>query len=155
MFILGMLSVIQVTFLPGILILRAFKVQKGVVTTLVYSLGLSLMANYIGVFIFTALGLYTSLLMYIIFFLEILLALWLYWESLSVSFGNLGIDIIKRITAYLANFQIKVPKDDPKKAVASIFLVGMYAFFIVLAFSSLWWIIKFWWNSLGSVFKPG
>lgn len=152
MFILGTLSVIQVTFLPGILILKAFKVQKGIVTTLVYSLGLSLMANYIGVFIFTALGLYTSLLMYIIFFLEILLALWLYRESLSISFGNLGSDIIKRVTTYLSNFQIEIPKDDPKKAVANIFLVGMYAFFIVMTFSSLWWIIKFWWNSFGSVF---
>jgi hypothetical protein len=152
MFILGMLSVFQVTFLPGVLILKAFKVQKRVISSLVFSLGLSLMANYIGVFILTALGLYTPLVIYVIFFLEIVLALWLYRESLTMSFGSLAIDTIKRCTTYLSNFQIKAFKDDPKKAVADIFLVGMYAFFIVMAFSSLWWIIKFWWNSLGSVF---
>jgi len=134
MFILGILSVIQVTFLPGILILKAFKIQKGIINTLVYSLGLSLMANYIGGFILTALGLYTSLVIYIIFFLEIILALWLYRESLSVSLESLAIGIIKSCTTYLSNFQMKTFKDGPKQAVANIFLGGVYVFIIIITF---------------------
>lgn len=152
MFILGILSIIQVTFLPGILILKAFKIQKGIINSLVFSLGLSLMANYIGGFILTALGLYISLVIYVIFFCEIILALWLYRESLSVSLESLASEIIKRCTTYSSNFQIKTFKDDPKQAVANIFLFGLYAFFIVMAFSSLGWLLRFWWNSLGSVF---
>jgi hypothetical protein len=153
MFILGMLAVIQITFLPGVLIYKAFKLQKGIISSIVFSFGLSLIANYIGVFLLAALGLYTSTSMYIIFSLEIILAVWLYRDSFSQSLGNMGTNFINSITSYFLSLEIKNPKDDPKQAFVQIVVGGIYAFFIIMAFSSLWWILKFWWNSLGSVFS--
>jgi len=36
--------------------------------------------------------------------------------------------------------------------VLNLLVGGIFIFFIIMAFSSLWWIAKFWWNNLGSVF---
>ena len=152
MFILGMLSVFQITFLPGMLIYKAFKIQKEIINSLVFTFGLSLIANYCGVFLLTALGLYTLTVVYIVFIIEIALVLWLYRETLLSSLGNLGITVVKRITSYFSNFEIKNPKNNQKQAVVNLLMGGIFVFFIIMAFSSLWWILKFWWNNLGSVF---
>jgi hypothetical protein len=152
MFILGMLAVFQITFLPGILIYKAFRNQKGIINSLVFTFGLSLIANYCGIFLLTALGLYTSTVVYTIFFIEIALALWLYRETLFSSLGNLGTNIVKRLTTTISNLEIKISKDNPNQAVANLLVGGVFVFFIIMAFSSLWWITKFWWNNIGSVF---
>jgi hypothetical protein len=152
MFILGMLAVLQITFLPGILLYKAFRIQKEIINSLVFTFGLSLIANYCGVFLLTTLGIYTSIVVYIIFLIEIGLVLWLYRDTLLSSLGNLGITVVKRITTYFSYFEIKNPKDNPKQAVVNLLVGGIFIFFIIMAFSSLWWITKFWWNNLGSVF---
>jgi hypothetical protein len=70
MLALGIFALIQVTFLPGFLILRALGVREGFIRTLFYSLGLSLIANYCGVVILTLLGIYIPYVIYAIFIAE-------------------------------------------------------------------------------------
>jgi hypothetical protein len=81
----GIFALIQVTFLPGFLILRALGVREGFVRTLFYSLGLSLIANYCGVVILTLLGIYIPYVIYAIFIAECAVLLLPYREQLLKS----------------------------------------------------------------------
>lgn len=49
MFLLGLVSIIQITLLPGLLILKIYKVNKGFIQNLVLSFALSLIFNHIFV----------------------------------------------------------------------------------------------------------
>jgi len=67
MFVLGMLSILQITFLPGFLILKTAKINKGIIQTLVFSFALSLISNHIFVVILTHLGINYSIFHYLLF----------------------------------------------------------------------------------------
>ena len=76
MLFLGMLSLLQVLFLPGYLTLRFLNVRRAWIETALFSLGVSLCINYLVVLILAALHVYSRILMYSVFFLELALLLW-------------------------------------------------------------------------------
>jgi hypothetical protein len=80
-FILGILSLAQLLFLPGFLVTRLLGV-RGLLASLLYSMGLSLLINHILIFLLTALGWYKSNAVYGIFFLELMLFWWFERELL-------------------------------------------------------------------------
>ncbi len=81
-FFLGALSLIQITFLPGYLLLHYFSV-RGLLKKLVFSFGLSLLINYQLVFLFTVCKINLPTTFYIVFLLELILLIKLKWFSLS------------------------------------------------------------------------
>ncbi len=87
----GLLSLIQITFLPGFLALRYFQNKHmGLLEKVTFSFALSLIINFLLVFLLTALGLYQRLFIQFIFFAELALAFWLYRSSLLVSLDSIS-----------------------------------------------------------------
>jgi hypothetical protein len=74
MLFLGFLSVLQLAFVPGYIVLSVFRFdQKSLSQTLVYSFALSLLVNYLLVYLLAALGLYQAATIYMILAVE-----WIY-----------------------------------------------------------------------------
>lgn len=81
-FLLGIIAFLQVVFLPGWLILHAFKIEETIPKKLLYSFGLSLMANYTVIFPLVSLHLYTQFTVACIIVAEIILFSYLYRDTL-------------------------------------------------------------------------
>ncbi len=74
MFFLGIFSYFQILILPGSIILILLKYKtKGPLNIFLLSMGLSLYFNFIVVIFFTALKIYTSLIVYLLFTIELFL----------------------------------------------------------------------------------
>ena len=89
MFALGMLAVFQVTLLPGLLLIRFFPSKRGFIQNLTYVFSLSMLANYVGVLILTALKLYIQPVVFGIFALELVCLFWVYRKHFSKSLSDL------------------------------------------------------------------
>jgi hypothetical protein len=74
MFALGIFGVLQVIFLPGFLLCRILK-MSGFLPTLIFSFGLSLIANYVLVFLLSLLGLYSIVVVRTILLVECIMLL--------------------------------------------------------------------------------
>jgi len=77
MFALGLLSLLQVVFLPGYLLGRALGVRGGLATTLPIAFALSLLANHLLVVGLVTIGAYRSGVVYTLLALEIAVWLWI------------------------------------------------------------------------------
>lgn len=151
MFILGLLSIIQITFLPGILILKAFRIKKGFIQTLIFSFALSLITNHLIVVLLTHLRINYSASHYIIFAIELVLLWRFYLRNLSMPIGELMINRAKEIAHYLSNLIQLNPKES-KENISKILVESVTTVFILWSLSSLWWAIKLFLDNLGSVF---
>ena len=151
MFILGLCALLQITFLPGILILGVFDLRKGVIQTLVSAFGLSLIVNHILVFFITVLKLNISIVFYILFGLEIIALLWLERQWL----GRQLEDWIQQIETNLESYirQVgdrlsRLPSEPIARALSILWMVAA----VILAGSSIWWAIRFWLTNIDTVF---
>ncbi len=101
MFILGVLSFFQMTFIPGFITLKFAKVNlESKIQTLVYGFALSLLINYLLVHFFTVLGIYKPLTIYGIIFIEMVLLLVYVKKS-----GHTTIDLNINIKQYFTRFK--------------------------------------------------
>lgn len=77
MIFLSMLSLFQILFLPGFLVLVLLRLNQGVIRTPIFSMGLSLLINYLLVLVLTLLHFYhRSTLLLIVMFEIIFLLIW-------------------------------------------------------------------------------
>lgn len=83
MFVLGMLAVLQITLLPGLLLIRLFDGRRGFIQNLAYVFALSVLSNYVGVLILVALNLYLRPVVFALFAIELVLLYRAYREALS------------------------------------------------------------------------
>jgi len=84
MFLLGILSFFQMVFIPGFILLSVFKIQQeSKIQTLVYSFGLSLLFNYLMVYVLTMTGIYITGVVLSIVVIELL-----FLYQLKYSFCN-------------------------------------------------------------------
>jgi len=88
MLLLGLLSILQITLLPGLLILKAFDLKPGFIHKLIFAFALSLIANHLIVFGITTIGVNISYAMYAILVIEVILFSKLYGGSLVNSIGS-------------------------------------------------------------------
>jgi uncharacterized membrane protein len=58
-FILGILGIIQITFLPGLIVYRLFNIRTNLLDKALIIFGTSLIANYCVIFLLALLGIYT------------------------------------------------------------------------------------------------
>jgi hypothetical protein len=77
MFSLGILSIIQVGFLPGFLILRTLRLTDGFLRTLLLAFALSLVVNHAIILVLITLHIYTSPAVYILFVSEAAVLIWM------------------------------------------------------------------------------
>lgn len=73
MILLGILALLQISFIPGFLLLRILKLSEGYLATVLLSFGLSLSINYYIVFILTASHIYNRWSLFAIVIFEVVL----------------------------------------------------------------------------------
>jgi hypothetical protein len=136
MFILGLLAFLQTTFFPGFLLLKYTKTRINKIRQLVYGFGLSLLINYLLVFLLTITGIYRPLTLYIILFIEGVLLVYYYWKH--------------RLPGYI---KLDFPQYfvSMKRFTASHSLVYNFLFIVSLAII-LWYVFLFFYF-LGGVFE--
>lgn len=78
----GILGLMQAALLPGLIVMKAGKFRGGITEQLIRLLPLSLIVNYLLVFLLAALHLYTRPVMLVLIAAELLCVLWLYRGTL-------------------------------------------------------------------------
>ncbi len=152
MFLLGILSTIQIIFLPGFLLLRAFNIKRNPIQDLSISFALSLVINYILVFIITAIKIDISVSYYIIFAIEAIIFIKIYAPVLKTSVEDSASSAISSIREYLSSINFAKEGHEGKQTI--VFIKGLLTIvFILLAASSIWWAFKVWYTSLATVFS--
>ena len=84
----GILGLLQSTVLPGLLMIRLWKLRGGVIEQLLRLIPLSLITNYLLIFFLAASGFYTRPVMLGIIGAEVLALLWLYRDVLLRPFSG-------------------------------------------------------------------
>ncbi|OQY36081.1 MAG: hypothetical protein B6243_03950 [Anaerolineaceae bacterium 4572_5.2] len=151
MFILGLLSIIQITFLPGILILKTLNVKKGFIQTLIFSFALSLIANHILVLLLTFLKINYSYIHYGIFAVELGLLWKFYLRNLSMPIGELLFNWTTRISNYASEI-VSFPAKKSDRNIAKTLTGMVTTIFVFWSLESLWWAIKLFIDNIGTVF---
>ncbi|NIM11945.1 MAG: hypothetical protein GTO45_07505 [Candidatus Aminicenantes bacterium] len=135
MYLLGLLSIMQMVFIPGFIVLKFFRFHlESKIQTLVYSFGLSLLINYLLVYVLTVAKIYKPAAIYTIFLIEILLLVY----------------YLKKSTQFRINFAVKDPADQ-----FSSFLKSNSVYYNILLLVSFIFIIlyfSYFFSSFGSVF---
>lgn len=150
-FILGLLSVIQIAFLPGILILRFCDLKKGFIHTMVFAFGLSLIANHLLVFAITAIGINITISYSLIFVLELVAIFWLYANPLRTSIEKFISSKRTEIQEHIGSLNF-VTKEEKKSDLSNIIVEIINLIFFILALSSIWWAFRVWYTNLDTVF---
>ncbi|KAA3646201.1 MAG: hypothetical protein DWQ07_08220 [Chloroflexi bacterium] len=164
MFIFGILAIIQMTFLPGFLLLRLFRFNKNLLQILVFSLALSMAANYAGVGLLVITDLYIRPILLTIFALEVGLLIWLYRSAFSLSISDLSVQAVKILDNWLAQLRQAwhnfidplrhLDEQENKEAIVSERIKTLLTVVAgLLALSSLWWILNFLGSNVGTVWN--
>src|SRR3990172_11279363 len=83
MLLLGVLSVLQLTLLPGLLLIRLFPGKRSLIQQFAYLFLLSLLANYGAVLLLVTVGLYLRPVVLALFALECAALAWLNRDQLK------------------------------------------------------------------------
>jgi hypothetical protein len=128
---LGILALIQILFLPGILAMKVLKPGGGLLQKLIYIVGISLILNFLLVFLLTALHIYLQPIMLVVLAAEIGGILFLYRSTLKTPLRETFDSVWERVNESLRKFLD--PVADSKKNSGLFTLFRKYAL-IVSAF---------------------
>jgi len=153
LFILGSLSLIQILFLPGVILLKLFKLRRGVIQTFVFAFGFSLIFNFLWVLLLTLLKINFPALHYILFAVEIGLAFWLYRENLLTRSEGLANGIITKANQFFETAKDLIPQKEGESSLSRVLKILVTAVFFVWAVAGLFWLTRFMVNEFGTAFK--
>jgi len=143
-FIRGVLSFLQIIFLPGFLLLLSLKLNRGLLQTFILSFSMSLILNFFLVFILTAMGLYTATMITAVICGEIILLAWLVRKEWKKSLGSL-LKEDRRCWAIFAEYLNGLPQLQQLIHGAIILTaLGTMVFFLVKAIGYLGSIFNIW-----------
>lgn len=152
-FILGILALSQIIFLPGIILLKLFKIRREFIQTIVYSFGLSLIFNFLWVLILTMLKINIPVIHYFLFAAEIGLAGWLYRKNLFTSTEALAAGVLSNTTQILGAIKSFWQKENEENAFSRVIKNIVAIVFFIWALAGILWVGKLMVNELGTAFK--
>jgi hypothetical protein len=161
--ILGLLSLCQITFLPGFLLLRATDFKYNFIQRLVFSFAASLILNYVLVFFLTGLHLYTRPALLAIFCMETALLLYYRSRHLDDMFGTSVWEQIKtastavfgEFSSFVRSASAKYLEGENNKSKGRGYAWLAYAVqsvIICLVLYSLGWAITEFYQNIGDIF---
>ena len=135
MLTLGIFAVIQVLFLPGALAYKFTKLKSGILQTIIYVVGLSMVANYAIVFLLTELHLYLRPAVFVILVIEIGAIIYLYRGIFTAPIREGIATWWKRIVGTIEKILNSGLKDNPENTVYALFrsFALLVAFYIAIA----------------------
>jgi len=153
MFILGVLSLVQIIFLPGLISLRLIRFRGTFWQGVIYTFALSLLINYCMVFLLAAFHLYSRPSILIFFAAQVIWAVWLYRKNWQRPLLDIFEDVWGKSISALADL-FPFPKDDLSRSEKA----AHYAFILftlislIFALDRTWWFVQAFLNNLGTVF---
>ena len=153
MYILGILGILQVFFMPGIVLLRRINHPTRPVAYTMGVISTSLVFNYCLVFLATALHMYSRVLLSLVIACEFGLIIWQYRKALNIPIDH-WLEKIRKAGAAALNKWAGFFQSTSETSSLYFFIKILYVCLcLILAYLSLNWILKlFIWN-LGSVFN--
>ncbi len=152
-FIKGILSLIQILFLPGVIFLKFFQLPRRVFQTIGYVFGLSLIFNFFWILLLTSLKINYSILHYILFITEICLVFWLYKEKILISIEEVFTHTYSFIIEALYKLMNLFVKKEDELAFSRIIKSILTIIFLIWTISSLLWLSRVFIDNFGTVFK--
>ena len=130
MFILGIVGIFQVLLFPGLIFRKFFNLPKGFWIRFSTIVGISLIANYLFVFITTILGIFTQITALIAVGLEIIALIYLYRkEILSFNIGDFLAAVWDGLISPIHKIFPKINTEDEEeksKAILNIFAILLF-----------------------------
>lgn len=152
MFALGILGVCQVLFFPGILIKRFINLPNNIFISLASIIGLSLISNFLIVFLFTSLGVFVQWLVIFMVVTEMATIIFLYRKELRHI--NLGFIINSIWNSISKTIQSLFPVyDNNEKNFIKVFQSGIMLISFVVAIIAIEWMSRSFRYNLGEVFN--
>jgi hypothetical protein len=145
MLFLGVLSVFQLLFFPGLLIIRLFPGKRTFIQNFVYIFMLSLLANYAAVFILVGVGLYLRSVVLVLFTFELAGLVWIYRRPLLLTGRAKRKKVQDTILQSFKSFRSWWEKD-PWSA-------GLYLVFGTLAVLGVVWVLWVWVSNFNTVYQ--
>ena len=153
MYILGILGILQVFFMPGIVLLRRNNHPTRPVAYTMGVISTSLVFNYCLVFLATALHMYSRVLLSLVIACEFGLIIWQYRKALNIPIDHWLEKIRKAGAAALNKWAGFFQSTSETSSLYFLIKILYVCLCLILAYLSLNWILKlFIWN-LGSVFN--
>ena len=147
-FILGTLGFMQMTLLPGLVLYRFFKIQTRLFDKILMVFGLSLVANYVIVFLLTLLGLYTRITLSVLILAELVAIGWLFRDQWNTSVDGVLNSIRDGINQTINFF---FPNREENGVPVLQYFLGIVL--LLLAARSILWAVNIFVQNLGSVFS--
>lgn len=146
-YVLGFLGILQITLLPGLIVLRLFHLRTNLLDKVLIIFGTSLIANYCVIFLLALFGLYTRITLTILLLAELIVIVWLFRKDLVTPAKN-----------------ILEAAQDGIHEVSNLFFpsrqssISVFYYFIVLLLllASAWsilWAVNLFLQNLGTVFS--
>jgi hypothetical protein len=144
----GFLSLLQILFLPGLILNALVKKESGVIYRVCLIIAFSLLFNLLMVVILVSLHAYELIAVLSVLLVEIAAIFLLYRKSLFINVGNTLSSVLKRIKETLLHY---FANNDTQNTTTGILrIIKMIALF--LAILTLGWVIFEFINQIGSVF---
>ena len=143
--LLGVLSVFQLTLLPGLLLIRLFPGKRSLIQQLVYLFMLSLLANYAGVLLLVTVGLYHRSVVLALFVVEFAAFAWLYRAQLLKASSGWEKKIRASVSKEFRSFSAWLAED--------FWSAALYFVFGLVAVLGLIWVLSIWVGSFNTVFQ--
>lgn len=152
-FILGVLSLIQILVLPGVILLKLFNLRRGVIQFFVFAFGLSQIFNFLWVLMLTLLKINFPLLHYFLFAVEVGLFVWLYKEVLFTPIEETLKDWPARFNDTINSFTFFFQKSNQETSFSRIVKSIIAFWFFGWSITSLLWVSKILLTNWGTAFK--
>jgi hypothetical protein len=147
-FILGILGILQITFLPGLIVLRLFRLRTNLLDKALIVFGTSLLFNYCVIFLLSLAKIYNRTTLAILILAELIVIVWLYRRDLATPARTLLESTQNGIHEVSSLFF-------PKRQSGGI-SVFYYFIVLLLLLASAWsilWTVNLFLQNLGSVFS--
>lgn len=145
MLFLGVLSILQLTLLPGLLLIRLFPGKRSLIQQSAYLFLLSLLANYGAVLLLVTVGLYLRPVILALFALECVALAWLNRDQLKRVGGGWEKRLKAAAGKEIQSFSAWLKQD--------FWAAALYFVFGIAAMLGLLWVLSVWVANFNTVFQ--
>jgi hypothetical protein len=146
--VLGILGIIQITFLPGLIVLRLFNIRTNLLDKALILFGTSLIANYCVIFLLSLLGIYTRIILGVLILVELIAILWLYRKDLITPARNI-LESTQDGIYEVSNLFFPKRQDGG----SSIFYYFIVLLLLLVSARNIFWAVNLFIQNLGTVFS--
>jgi hypothetical protein len=145
----GLLSLLQILFLPGLILNSFNEKESGILYRICYIVAFSMLINLALVVLLVSIHTYLFSVIFAIIIIELVVIVFLYRKQLSTPIGNLIIPAFTKIRSYVLHYFDEQTENKSSKN----FMQFIKAFGLLLALITLGWVTYEFISQIGTVFS--